>query len=44
VFRKLNWILSTVKIQPIAGSEKTIPEVTNVTPAASTETAISEAH
>ena len=44
VFRKLNWILSTVKIQAIALSEKTIPEVANVAPAPSTETAITQTH
>ena len=32
VFRKLNWILSTVKIQPIATPEKTTPEVAKETP------------
>jgi hypothetical protein len=32
VFRKLNWILSTVKIEPIATPDKTIPEVAKGTP------------
>ena len=36
VFRKLNWILSTVKIQPLAAPEKTIPEVATGTPTATT--------
>jgi hypothetical protein len=34
VFRQLNWILSTVKIQPIATPEKTIPEVATEAPSA----------
>jgi len=37
VFRKLNWMLSTVKIQPIATPGKTIPEVATETPTAPTE-------
>jgi hypothetical protein len=43
VFRKLNWILSTVKIQPVA-APKAVPEVaasTSTVPAAAT---ITEAH
>jgi len=35
VFRQLNWILSTVKIQPIASPEKLVPEVAADTPAPS---------
>jgi hypothetical protein len=34
VFRQLNWILSTVKIQPVA--DKTVPEVATDTPPTST--------
>jgi len=44
VFRKLNWILSTVKIQPITAPEKAIPEVATDTPTAPTDAAITEAH
>jgi hypothetical protein len=44
VFRKLNWILSTVKIQPVAAPEKTVPEVATDTPTAPTDAAITEAH
>ena len=44
VFRKLNWILSTVKIQPLAAPEKTMPEVATDTSSARTNTAITEAH
>ena len=44
VFRQLNWILSTVKIQPIATPEKTIPEVASGTPITPTNAAITEAH
>jgi hypothetical protein len=43
VFRHLTWILSTVKIQPIA-PEKPTPEVANDTPTAPTSAAITEAH
>jgi hypothetical protein len=42
VFRQLNWILSTVKIQPVVPQEKTTPEVAADTPAA-TNTPITEA-
>jgi hypothetical protein len=44
VFRQLNWMLSTVKIQPIATPEKTTPEVATDTPTAPTSAAITEAH
>jgi hypothetical protein len=47
VFRQLNWILSTVKIQPIAVPdvpEKTVPEIAADTPTTSTNPAITEAH
>jgi hypothetical protein len=37
VFRKLNWILSTVKIQSIATPGKIIPEVATETPNVSTD-------
>ncbi len=43
VFRQLNWILSTVKIQPMATPEKTIPEVASGRPTP-TNAAITEAH
>jgi hypothetical protein len=38
VFRKLNWILSTVKIQPVAAPEKTVPEVAADMPSAPADT------
>jgi hypothetical protein len=44
IFRQLNWILSTVKIQPIATPEKTIPEVASGTAITPTNAAITEAH
>jgi hypothetical protein len=44
VFRQLNWILSTVKIQPLTKPEKTSPEVANGTPAAPTTAIATEAH
>jgi hypothetical protein len=44
VFRKLHWILSTVKIQPVAAPEKPVPEVATDTPPVSTNTAITAAH
>jgi hypothetical protein len=44
VFRKLNWILSTVKIQPVATPEKSAPEVATDTPPVPTNTEISAAH
>jgi hypothetical protein len=44
VFRRLNWILSTVKIQPVTTPEKTVPEVVANTPTAPTDAAITEAH
>jgi hypothetical protein len=39
VFRQLDWILSTVKLQPVVTQEKTAPEVASDTPAAPTSTA-----
>jgi hypothetical protein len=44
VFRKLNWILSTVKIQPVATPEKAVPEVAAGTPTVPADTTITEAH
>jgi hypothetical protein len=44
VFRQLNWILSTVKIQPAAMPGKPVPEVAADTPTASTNPAPTEAH
>jgi hypothetical protein len=44
VFRQLNWMLSTVKIQPVATPGKTTPEVAADTPTAPTSAAITEAH
>jgi hypothetical protein len=44
VFRQLNWILSTVKIQPVARQEKTTPEVAADTPITPTDAAITETH
>jgi len=44
VFRQLNWILSTVKIQPMAAAEKPVPEVATGTSPDRTNTAITEAH
>jgi hypothetical protein len=44
VFRQLNWMLSTVKIQPVALREKTTPEVATETQTAPTNAAITEAH
>jgi hypothetical protein len=44
VFRRLNWMLSTVKIQPVATPEKTVPEVATDTPTAPTSAVITEAH
>jgi hypothetical protein len=38
VFRKLNWILSTVKIQPVAVPEKPVPEVAADMPGAPADT------
>jgi hypothetical protein len=43
VFRKLNWMLSTVKIQPVA-APKTVPEVATSTPTVPAATTITEAH
>jgi hypothetical protein len=44
VFRKLNWMLSTVKIQPVARPEKAVPEVATDTPPVPTDTAITTTH
>jgi hypothetical protein len=44
VFRQLNWMLSTVKIEPVATPEKVTPQVATDTPTAPTSAAISEAH
>ena len=44
VFRKLNWILSTVKIQPLAAPEETVPEVAVGAPTVPADTTITEAH
>ena len=44
VFRKLNWILSTVKIQPVAAPEKAAPEVAVGPPTVPADTTITEAH
>jgi len=44
VFRKLNWMLSTVKIQPVATPEKAVPEVATDTPPVPTNTAITTTH
>jgi hypothetical protein len=44
VFRQLDWILSTVKIQPVVPQQKTTPEVTAETPASPTNAVITEAH
>jgi hypothetical protein len=44
VFRKLNWILSTVKIQSVAAPEKAAPEVAAGTPTVPAATTITEAH
>ena len=44
VFRQLNWMLSTVKIQPIAAPEKITPEVAAETPSAPTAATVTEAH
>jgi hypothetical protein len=44
VFRQLNWMLSTVKIQPISTPEKISPEVAAERPSAPTTAAITEAH
>jgi hypothetical protein len=43
VFRQLNWMLSTVKIQPVAVPEKTTPQVAIDTPAPN-NAAMTEAH
>ena len=44
VFRQLNWMLSTVKIQSITAPEKTTPQVAADTPIAPTNTAVNEVH
>jgi len=44
VFRRLNWILSTVKIQPITTPEKAPAEVATDQPADATNQAITQAH
>ena len=44
VFRQLNWILSTVKIQPVTTPGKPVPEIAADAPTASTNLAINEAH
>jgi hypothetical protein len=44
VFRQLNWMLSTVKIQPVPAREKTTPEVAADTAPNRTDAAITEAH
>jgi hypothetical protein len=44
VFRQLNWILSTVKVQPLPPQEKTTPEVAADTPTSPTNAVITEAH
>jgi hypothetical protein len=43
VFRQLNWILSTVKIQQVVGPDKSVSEVATETPTPTTTT-ITEAH
>jgi hypothetical protein len=42
VFRQLNWMLSTVKVQPLA--EKPVPQVAADAPPVAANTAITEAH
>jgi len=44
VFRQLNWILSTVKIQPMAAPEKSVPEVASDASPDRTNTGNPEAH
>jgi len=44
IFRQLNWMLSTVKIQSITAPEKTTPQVAADTPIAPTNTAVNEVH
>jgi hypothetical protein len=44
IFRQLNWMLSTVKIQPIAAPGKITPEVATDAPTAPTSAAMTEAH
>jgi len=44
VFRKLNWILSTVKIQPVDLPGKDIPEVAADTPSVPVDATVSQAH
>jgi hypothetical protein len=44
VFRQLNWILSTVKIRPVAVPPKSVPEVATDTAAAPASTVVTEAH
>ncbi len=44
VFRQLNWMLSTVKIQTVGAPEKITPEVATDTPTAPTSAGITEAH
>jgi hypothetical protein len=44
VFRRLNWILSTVKITPMGPPEKAVPEVAADTPTTSMTPASTEAH
>jgi hypothetical protein len=44
VFRKLNWILSTVKIQPVDLPEKNVPEVASETPSVPVDSTITQAH
>lgn len=44
VFRQLNWMLSTVKIQTVAAPDKITPEVAADTPTAPANATITEAH
>jgi hypothetical protein len=44
VFRKLNWILSTVKIQPVDLPKTDVPKVAADTPSVPVEASIPEAH
>jgi hypothetical protein len=44
VFRKLHWMLSTVKIQPVVAPEKPVPEVAADTPPVPTGAAITATH
>ena len=44
VFRKLNWMLSTVKIQPVDLPEKSVPEVAADQPDVPVDSTITQAH